>query len=58
MKLHLKKLEEEVSMRQNTSVHPHRFGGREFQVETRRPDTSVAMEPLISPCPVQYAMHC
>jgi len=31
MKLHLKKLEEEVSAWQNISVHPHRFGGMEFQ---------------------------
>jgi hypothetical protein len=27
----LKKLEEEVSAWSNTSVHPHRFGGREFR---------------------------
>jgi hypothetical protein len=27
---HLKKLEEEVSAWDNISVHPHRFGGREF----------------------------
>src|SRR5882672_4657219 len=31
MKLHLKKLEEEVSGWQNVSVHPHLFGGMEFQ---------------------------
>ena len=31
MKLHLKELEEEVSAWQNISVHPHRFGGMEFQ---------------------------
>jgi Family of unknown function (DUF5519) len=31
MKLHLKKLEEEVSAWRNISVHPHRFGGMEFQ---------------------------
>jgi hypothetical protein len=31
MKLHLKKLEEEVSGWQNVSVHPHRFGGMEFR---------------------------
>jgi hypothetical protein len=31
MKLHLKKLAEEVSGWQNVSVHPHRFGGTEFQ---------------------------
>jgi hypothetical protein len=31
MKLHLKKLEEQVSGWQNVSVHPHRFGGTEFQ---------------------------
>jgi hypothetical protein len=27
---HLKKFEEEVSARANVTVHPHRFGGREF----------------------------
>ena len=32
MKLQLKKLEEEVSAWQNISVHPHRFGGLEFQL--------------------------
>ena len=31
MKLQLEKLEEEVSAWQNISVHPHRFGGLEFQ---------------------------
>jgi Family of unknown function (DUF5519) len=31
MQLHVKKLEEEVSVWQNISVHPHRFGGWEFQ---------------------------
>jgi hypothetical protein len=31
MKLHLKKLEEEVSAWQNISTHPHSFRGREFQ---------------------------
>lgn len=31
MKLHLKKLEEEVSGWQNVSIHPHRFGGLGFQ---------------------------
>ena len=31
MKLHLKKLEEQVSGWQQVSVHPHRFGGTEFQ---------------------------
>jgi hypothetical protein len=31
MKLHLKKLEEEVAGWQHVSVHPHRFGGLEFQ---------------------------
>jgi hypothetical protein len=31
MKLHLKKLEEEVCAWRNISVHPHRFGGMEFQ---------------------------
>ena len=29
---HLKKLEDEVSTWANVSVHPHRFGGREFRV--------------------------
>jgi hypothetical protein len=28
---HLKKLEDEVSMWANISIHPHRFGGREFR---------------------------
>ena len=28
---HLKKLEEEVSAWPNISIHPHRFGGREFR---------------------------
>jgi len=31
MQLHLKKLEQEVSEWQHVSVHPHRFGGMEFQ---------------------------
>jgi hypothetical protein len=31
MRVHLKKLEEEVSVWQNISVHLHRFGGREFR---------------------------
>jgi hypothetical protein len=31
MKHHLKKLEEEVSLWSNVSVHPHRFGGTEFR---------------------------
>jgi Family of unknown function (DUF5519) len=31
MQLPLKKLEEEVSVRPHVSVHPHRFGGIEFQ---------------------------
>lgn len=31
MLLHVKKLEEEVSGWTNISVHPHRFGGTEFQ---------------------------
>ena len=31
MKLQLQKLEEEVSVWPNISVHPHRFGGREFR---------------------------
>ena len=29
---HLKKLEEEVSLWSHVSVHPHRFGGREFRL--------------------------
>jgi luciferase-like monooxygenase len=29
---HVKKLEDEVSTWVNVSVHPHRFGGREFRV--------------------------
>jgi hypothetical protein len=29
--VHLKKLEDEVSAWPNISVHPHRFGGREFR---------------------------
>jgi hypothetical protein len=33
MQLHLKKLEQEVSAWRNISVHPHRFGGMEFQFE-------------------------
>jgi Family of unknown function (DUF5519) len=32
MQLQLKKLEQEVSAWQHVSVHPHRFGGMEFQV--------------------------
>ena len=31
MQLHLEKLEQEVSAWQHVSVHPHRFGGTEFQ---------------------------
>jgi hypothetical protein len=31
---HLKKLEEEVSAWPDVSVHPHRFGGREFRFAT------------------------
>jgi hypothetical protein len=31
MRLYLKKLEQEVSGWQNVSVHPHRYGGVEFQ---------------------------
>ena len=31
MMKHLKKLEDEVSTWPNISVHPHRFGGREFR---------------------------
>ncbi|SRR5579871_758321 len=31
MKVHWKMLEEQVSRWQNVSVHPHRFGGTEFQ---------------------------
>lgn len=31
MMKHLKKLEDEVSMWENISTHPHRFGGREFR---------------------------
>ena len=31
---HLKKLEDEVSTWSNISVHPHRFGGREFRCGT------------------------
>src|SRR5438445_4305887 len=31
MMKHLKRLEEEVSTWPNISIHPHRFGGREFR---------------------------
>ena len=32
---HLKKLEDEVSMWPHVSVHPHRFGGREFRLGSK-----------------------
>lgn len=32
MMKHLKRLEDEVSTWPNISIHPHRFGGREFRV--------------------------
>jgi Family of unknown function (DUF5519) len=31
---HLRKLEEEIAAWQNISVHPHRFGGKEFLFES------------------------
>jgi hypothetical protein len=36
MKNFLKTLEAEVSAWPSISIHPHRFGGREFRSETRK----------------------
>src|SRR3989442_9855559 len=58
MNLNLKKLKEAVSAWQNISVHPHRFGGMEFQFGDAEVGHVHTDGSLIYPSRVQSAMHC
>jgi hypothetical protein len=55
--MHLKKFESEVSTWPNVSVHPYRFGGREFLFGVQKLDTCILAGSLTSHFPAQSMMR-
>ncbi len=53
----LKKLEEEVSAWPNISVHPHRFGGREFLFGKAESGMCILAVSLTSRFPGRFVMR-
>src|SRR5438309_12067564 len=54
---HLKKLEDEVTACPHISVHPHRFGGKEFLSEVQKSGTYMLAGSLTSRFRDQVAMR-
>ncbi len=54
---HLKKLEDEVTAWPHISVHPHRFGGKEFLSEVQKSGTYMLAGSLTSRFRDQFAMR-